>query len=276
MKNSTQVSIYRNNKVDSFYPLWVKCLRTLQRVYNRVDDLSSKRYCHYDNVLHTILIKVKIVVNNYHGNRVGYITYMNLYTIKYNTHLLLCFNKIFLMQIWYKINKLKTNIHKLDLLYFLNKFINKNNLQQRRKSWCPIIVYTHPSVYLMTETSLRQHNESKLSIQKTLRNSNSPLINSEAPIKSLSSAILNKVVSIAECFKLSRVIGGAREWGAATKRRTNYCCFKIRFLSPMQLLSSLMLQIFRVAQEQKTPKKCANKALESCGIPPRVKFEEKT
>lgn len=32
--------------------------------------LSSKRYCHNDNVLHTILIKVKIVGNGYHGNRV--------------------------------------------------------------------------------------------------------------------------------------------------------------------------------------------------------------
>lgn len=43
----------------------------------------------------------------------------------------------------------------------------------------------------------------------------------------------------------------------------------------MQLLSELMAQIFRAVQEQKSLMNCVNKALEFCGILPRVKGEEK-
>ncbi len=44
----------------------------------------------------------------------------------------------------------------------------------------------------------------------------------------------------------------------------------------MQLLSGLMAQIFRVVQERKSLMKFVNNALESCGILPRVKGEEKS
>lgn len=71
-------------------------------------------------------------------------------------------------------------------------------------------------------------------------------MNSEAPIKSPSSAILNNVVSIAECFKCSSVIDGAQVLRSYNEQQTKYRCDKKKNPLAPHARNFSLVQIFRV------------------------------